>query len=318
MSQPHRRNRSLGVLLATLTSVLWGTVPLAGKVALPGITASSLSVLRLSIATVFLLAMMRWRTGTPIRTLLAPPPRLVYLAAIGLACNYAFYMLGLERAGAATSQVLIQLAPLFLLLLGIVWLRERPRPRQLAGAALALSGLVLVSWASSGGAFAHSGTLAAGIACIVFSALTWGFYAAAHKRLGEQHSAGRTMMWIFALAALALAPTIPFEPARHADAVQGWAIAYLCVNTIVAYWAFAESLRHIEASVVAVITTLGPVVTFALVALNNHWLGWERIGYEPLGPGKLMGAALVVSGVLLAVTRTRNGSYFRGPNSSSR
>ena len=116
MTVPHRRHRALGLSLATLTSVLWGTVPIAGKVALPGITASSLSVLRLAVATLFLLAMMRVRNGLPLRDLLAPPPRLVYLAAIGLACNYAFYMLGLERAGAATSQVLIQLAPLFLLL----------------------------------------------------------------------------------------------------------------------------------------------------------------------------------------------------------
>ncbi len=308
MTGTHRRNRALGLSLATLTSVLWGTVPIAGKVALPGMNAASLSVLRLGVATVFLLALMRWRNGRSLRDLLAPPPRLVYLAAIGLACNYAFYMLGLERAGAATSQVLIQLAPLFLLLLGIVWLKERPRRRQLVGAALAVAGLVLVSWASGGGAFEQSGTLATGIACIIFSALMWGVYAAAHKRLGERHDSGRTMMWIFALSALAIAPAIPFEAARHADGVQAAAIAYLCINTIIAYWAFAESLRHIEASVVAVITTLGPVVTFALVALNNHWLRWDRIGYETLGPGKLLGAALVVSGVLLAVTgyRRRN------------
>jgi drug/metabolite transporter (DMT)-like permease len=174
------------------------------------------------------------------------------------------------------------------------------------GAALALLGLYLVTRAADGSGPARSGQFGLGIAMVIFSALTWGVYAAAHKRLGETHGSGGTMMWIFFLAALAIAPTIPFEAARVPDGAQGLAIAYLCVNTIVAYWCFAESLRHIEASVVAVITTLGPVVTFALVALSNR-VGWERIPYEQLGAGKLIGAAFVVGGVALAVTaRKRN------------
>ncbi|MFQ5844155.1 MAG: DMT family transporter [Planctomycetota bacterium] len=303
MTAPHSRNRALGFLLALVTSVLWGTVPLAGKVALPGITAATLSVLRLLLAGLCLALFLGCRGSTGLRRLLARPPSLVYLAALGLACNYVCYMLGLERAGAATTQVLIQLAPLFLILLSVVWLGERPRPRQMVGAALALTGLFVVSSASHG-AGAHGGQLNTGMALVVFSALTWGVYAAAHKRLGEEHTSGATMMWIFLLASLAIAPTIPLEAARRPDGVQALAIAFLCLNTVVAYWSFAESLRHIEAWIVAVITTLGPVVTLGLVAISNR-LGWERIGYEQLGPGKLAGAALVLGGVVLAVaTRT--------------
>jgi drug/metabolite transporter (DMT)-like permease len=276
--------------------VLWGLVPLAGKIALPGITAASLSVVRLLLGSLFLAFIIGRADG--LKSLLARPPRLIFPAALGLACNYIFYMLGLERAGAATTQVLIQLAPLFLILLSIVWLKERPSARQGVGAVLALSGVFLVSWASTGGS-ADSSPL--GIAFVIVSALTWGGYAAVHKRLGERHASSATMMWIFFLAALLIAPTIPTEAARKPDGVQLAAIAFLCANTIVAYWCFAESLRHIEASVVAVITTLGPVVTLCCVVLTNR-MGWERIGFEELGPGKLAGAALVLGGVALAAT----------------
>ena len=301
---PHTKNRALGLALATTTSVLWGTVSLAGKVALPGMNASTLSVLRLLLASLFLAFVIGRRTGGGFRSVWTKPPPLLFAAALGLACNYAFYMLGLERAGAATTQVLIQLAPLFLLLLGIFWLKERPRPRQLVGACVALTGLFVVSWASGRTDNVLAGQKAWGIGFVVFSALSWGVYAALHKRLGERHASGTTMMWIFLMSAALLAPTMAFETARHPDAVQTAAIAYLCVNTIVAYWCFAEALRHIDATVVAVITTLGPLVTLAGLALNNH-IGWERVGYEELTLGKLSGAALVLGGVLLAITGRR-------------
>ena len=296
MARAHRKNRALGLFLAVLTSVLWGLVPLAGKIALPGITAATLSATRLFLGSLFLALVITRAAG--LKSLAMPAPRLVIPAALGLACNYIFYMLGLERAGAATTQVLIQLAPLFLILLSILWLEERPDPRQVVGAALALSGVLFVSWASTEGD-AYSSVL--GIAFVIFSALTWSGYAAVHKRLGEKHASSATMMWIFLLSALLITPTIPLEAMRRPDGTQLLAIAFLCANTIVAYWSFAESLRHIEASTVAVITTLGPVVTLACVAFTNQ-LGWERIGYEELGLGKLLGAALVVGGVALAVT----------------
>jgi drug/metabolite transporter (DMT)-like permease len=229
---------------------------------------------------------------------------LLFAAAVGLAGNYALYMLGLERAGAATTQVLIQVAPLFLILLGIFWLRERPRPRQLAGAFVALTGLFLVSWASGRTDNVLAGQKALGVAFVVGSALSWGFYAAVHKRLGESHASGTTMMWIFLMASALLAPTMALEPARSPDGIQMAATAYLCVNTIVAYWCFAEALRHADATIIAVITTLGPIVTLLLLALNNH-LGWTRIGYEELTAGKLAGAALVLGGVVLAITGRR-------------
>jgi len=300
-SAPHHKNRALGLALATTTSVLWGTVSIVGKVALPGMNASTLSVLRLLFASLFLAVVIGVRTGRGFRAVWTRPPPLLFLAAVGLACNYAFYMLALERAGAATTQVLIQLAPLFLLLLGIFWLKEQPHARQLVGAAVALTGLFMVSWASGRTDGVLAGQKVAGIGCVVFSALSWGGYAAIHKRLGENHASGTTMMWIFLMAAAMLAPTMALETARHPDAVQWGAVAYLCANTVVAYWCFAESLRHIDTTLVAVITTLGPVVTLLLLALNNY-VGWSRIGYEELTAGKLVGTALVLGGVVLAIT----------------
>jgi drug/metabolite transporter (DMT)-like permease len=279
-------------------------VPIAGKVALAGIGPSALSSLRLLCAGVFVALVLGRRRGG-FRLLFSRPPALVYVATLGLACNYLSYMLGLERAGAGTTQVLIQLAPLFLILLSILWLKERPTKRQMLGSGVALAGVLLVSWDPGRSQEVLTPERTLGIGLVLFSGLAWGLYAAAHRRLGERLASGRTMTWIFVFSALLIAPAIPFEDARHPDSIQLLAILYLCANTVAAYWCFAESVRHLEASVVAVIVTFGPVITLGLVALGNR-LGWERVGYEPLTPWKLAGAALVVCGVIVAVLAARD------------
>ncbi|MHC4133863.1 MAG: DMT family transporter [Planctomycetota bacterium] len=287
------RSRTRGLLLATVASVTWGTVPIAGTIALGGITAPLLCTIRLLIAAAFLALVLTRRGVRPFRR----PPRLVYLAALGLAANYLFYMWGLERAGAATSQVLIQTAPLFLIVLGVAWLKERLTVRQIAGGVVALAGVFLVSWEDAP-EVPHRGL---GVLLILAASFTWGVYGAAHRKLGDDHASGPTMMWIFLIAALGTVPFAFTEVPRRPDAVQLAAIAYLCVNTIVAYWSFAESVRHVKASVAAVILTLGPVVTFGLLLVTNR-LDQGYIPDEPLTALKVGGAALVIGGVCTAVT----------------
>jgi drug/metabolite transporter (DMT)-like permease len=290
-----QRSAAKGVLLAICASVLWGTVPVVGTVALAGITASVLSAVRLVLAGLFLFGLLRARG-----VVLPRPTPLVWFAAAALAVNYVTYMLGLERAGPATSQVLIQTAPLFLLLLGVFVLGERPRPRQFAGAVVALTGVVLVAWEPG----ASSPRRAVGVLFILVAALAWGLYGVAHSRIGRERASGPSMMWIFLLSGLLVTPLAAVEPMRRPDAVEAAAIVYLCVNTVLAYWAFAECLRHIRASVAAVIVTLQPVVTFLLLLVLNA-VDQDRIPHETLTLWKVGGALLVISGVGVTVSGRR-------------
>ncbi len=286
-SPKHTRSRRRGLVLAAVASATWGTVPIAGKIALAGINAPTLSALRLLAAGAILALWLRRKMGKP--------PRILFAAALALAGNYVFYMWGLERAGPATAQVLIQTAPLFLVILGVAFLGEPMTRRQAAGTVIALGGVGLVSFSGAPGE-------GFGMVLILVAALTWAVYAALHKRLGRDHASGGTMAWIFLGAGAALLPLCWFEPARAADGVQILAIAYLCLNTIVAYGAFAECLRHIPASLAAVILTLGPVVTFLLLIIANG-MDQSRIPREPVTFAKVIGAVLVMGGVLLAIRR---------------
>lgn len=290
---PGGSHRLRGVLLATLTAFLWGTVPVVGKIALGGVGVGPLGVLRLVVAGGLLALLLARRGARPFRR----PPRLVYLGALGLGLNYLGYLGGLEHAGAGTSQVLIQTAPLFLIVLGVLFLGERPTPRQLLGAAAAFAGVALVSWQE----FELGADAWLGVLLILGSAISWAVYAVAHKKLGRAHAAGGTMLWIFMLAAVVVLPAAFAGPSRSPDGVQALAILYLCLNTFVAYWAFAEAIRHISATTAAVIATLGPAVTFGMLAVTNH-LDQPYVPYEAITTVKILGAILVVGGVVVAVT----------------
>ena len=73
-------SRPRGILLATTTAVLWGTVPVAGKIALGGISAPVLSSLRLLLAAAFIAAVLARKRALSLRW----PPKLVYVCALGL------------------------------------------------------------------------------------------------------------------------------------------------------------------------------------------------------------------------------------------
>jgi drug/metabolite transporter (DMT)-like permease len=101
--------------------------------------------------------------------------------------------------------------------------------------------------------------------------------------------------WAHPLEALQLSP------------LQGWLLLACCMNTLVAYGAFAEALAHWEASRVSATLALTPLVTFVAVALAAWW--WpDYVHAEEINALGYGGAVLVVLGsaaVALALVARR-------------
>ena len=71
-----------------------------------------------------------------------------------------------------------------------------------------------------------------------------------------------------------------------------------CLNTLVAYGAFAEALAHWEASRVSATLAITPLVTFASVA-TAAWLWPDYVQAEDINGLGYSGAMLVVLGSAL-------------------
>ena len=101
--------------------------------------------------------------------------------------------------------------------------------------------------------------------------------------------------FIYLACAALLTPWAHPWQALQLSPLQGWLLLACCLNTLVAYGAFAEALAHWEASRVSAALAVTPLVTFAAVAAAAA-LWPERVAAEDANLLAYLGALLVVLG----------------------
>ncbi|SEL70071.1 Uncharacterized membrane protein [Atopomonas hussainii] len=285
----------LGLGLALTTAVLWGLLPIKLKPVLASMDPITVTWYRLISAGLVLLVWLAARKRLPSFSKLDGRYWLLAVAIIGLVLNYVAYLMGLKRLSAGTTQLVIQLAPIFLLLGSVVIYREEFSRAQQIGLLVLLTGFALFfnqRWVEL---LTSLTQYTAGILIMVFAALTWAFYGLAQKQLLTQWSSVQIMMVIYLGCASLLTPWA--EPAQlfELNTVQLWLLLACCLNTLVAYGAFAEALAHWQASRVSAMLAVTPLITFACAAVGSLiWPLW--ITAEPLNVLAYTGAALVALG----------------------
>ena len=216
--------------------------------------------------------------------------------------NFVFYLLGVQYTTPGNAQLLIQFAPLGMMLGGIVIFRERFSPWQWFGAALMVCGLGLFFRDQLGGS-AHVGVAThvdrthylIGSAFVLLGALVWATYSLAQKQLLMRLRSPVVLAFIYAVAALVLMPFAHPQQLLALTGLQWLVLGYCALNTLGAYGAFAEALAHWEASRVSAVLATTPLLCIAVVDLA-HALWPAQIDAEHIGMLGWIGAAIAVSG----------------------
>jgi len=286
----------LGLTLALTTAVFWGLLPIALDVALAGMDAWTITWYRFATAAVALGIFLAWRRRVPLRAPLTRRGWVLYaVALLCLVANYVSYLLSLELTSPTVAQVLIQLAPMFLLLGGVIVFHERFAPLQWAGFAVLLAGLLIFFHDRFAEVFALQTRLGVGVAVMLFSALVWSVYAMAQKQLLTQLASGQVLFLLYAGAVPLLLPPAELAQVLELNGLQFGMLVFCCANTVIAYGCFAEALEHWEVSRVSAVVTLAPIVT-VLGMQGAAWLWPAGVPAESLSGWNLLGASLVVAG----------------------
>ena len=163
-----------GFLLAMVTTVLWAVLPIMLKEILKGMDPYTVTWYRLFTAGVVLFVWLAWRRRLPsIRALSVTNRWLLVVAIVGLTLNYVLYLMGLSRLTPGTMQLMIQVAPI-MLMLGSMWVfRERFGIGQLIGLLVLLAGFVLFFNQRLGELFTQMTSYTLGILITLGAALTW-------------------------------------------------------------------------------------------------------------------------------------------------
>jgi drug/metabolite transporter (DMT)-like permease len=284
----------LGLVLALGTATMWGTLPVALHQVAPTIGPGTSTFFRFFISALLLTPYLIARGQINNQRKLKSPKLALYILLAGLLLtgNYGFYILGLERTSAEATQVMIQLAPMLLLLAGLWIFKESFNRSQWLGFFGFALGLILFFERQISQLLMDFGDYGLGLLFIIMSATFWTGYAILQKFLLNDFKSSETMLIFYWIGSLVFLPLSDFSSMGQLSSLQWAALLFCGLNTLIAYGCFAEAMAHLEASRVSAVIALAPLFTIAIAQLIP--LGDMPI--EPLTWLSILGALLVVIG----------------------
>ena len=223
-------------------------------------------------------------------------PAMTLLGLVGVTLHQLLQVNGQLTSAAGAAAFLASTAPVFIVLLGAVFLRERLTLLQSSGVLLATSGAAVVStngmsnW-FSGGEFITQGSL-----LVLASAVIWAVYSILNRIVGFNRPAIITASVMMLVGVLFCFPFWIQQEGwlelAHLPLVT-WlnllVIGILCTG--IAHLIYTQALRHAPASSLAAIQNIEPVIAVIAAAI--------LVG-EHIHPALITGGGLILAGVYLA------------------
>lgn len=276
------------------SAACWGSATVMSRDLLVSMTSIQLLLVQLMASVCVLLALAAPRFPWTYRSREMTKGALCGVLEPGLA--YVVGLAGLAQTTAGRASVISASEPVLIVLVAWVLFHQRPGLRLMAAIAIAVGGLVMVSWSpvveDRGGAFRGDlmvvlATLfAAGY--VVISSRIVGSFPAASLASGQQ------------MVGLAFAMLVYAGAMAHGDdmggfgAIPGGTLAYAALSGVVqyalAFWLYLIGLRYLSAGAAGLWLTLIPV--FGLAG------AWFWLGERP-GLLTVLGAVVIVSAVVL-------------------
>lgn len=301
-------HRMRGIFFASMTALLWGFLPIALKIAVEEVNPVTVSWIRFAVAFLVLFLIFVIRSPKSL-SIIKNPPWLLIIASVGLALNYVAYIAGVKLTSPSNAQVIIQVAPIFLALIGLVVFKEKISTVQGAGLVLAVMGFTFFYGDQLAGFLGPQSDYNSGTLLVVFSAMSWVVYATIQKKLVQKYPPQSLNIVIYGFPALLLAPFVDYSGLAQLSFSFWLLMIFLGLNTLAAYGALAEAFKYIEVNKVGIIITLNPIITIISMHVLEYfqvsWIQPESISYYGL-----IGALLIISGAILAV-RSKGKSEFK-------
>ena len=217
------------------------------------------------------------------------------IAGLFLAVHFTVWNTSLEYTSVASSTVLVTMQPLFVVTLGYFFLKEKISTKSIAGAALALTGSILVGAAD----FQIGGKALLGD----ILAFSGAFFIAVYFLIGRQLRAklslfpyvflvyGTAAVFLFIANLLAGVPFYPYPPLDWL-----WFITLTIIPTIGGHTVYNWALRYVKTIVVSV-SILGEPVGATILAF--------MIFHEMPGSQQLLGDLVIITGLFIFLISAR-------------
>jgi DME family drug/metabolite transporter len=298
----------VGSLAVLIAAACWGTSGIFVKLIAANIEISALALAFWRDITTFTVLLTTIGLARP-GWLRIQKADLRWLLGMGISLGifHVFWNLGVLVNGAAVATV--QQAAMPAIVAVVAWMiwRESLTWNKIAAILLTFVGTVLVSGLDAlGKANLSLGGLLIGLGIPVTYA-SWNLFG---KKVREDYNPFTTLTYAFGFGALVLLPLQFFTPQPWPVPPRAllWFVCFILLATITSFSVYTYGLGRLPASVATILA----MSEIAFVAVYAYVLLGERLTVT-----QILGAALVVSGVLMLSWRRRKARKSKSPESKA-
>ncbi|PCJ48797.1 MAG: EamA family transporter [Gammaproteobacteria bacterium] len=289
-------NWKLGIILSLTTAMMWSFLPISIIPLLGTLDPVTITFYRLSGGGLMIFIYLLLTGHKPSKIKITKSLLLFLSVAILFLCaNYYSWLKGLEMTTPATAQVVIQIAPMLLLLGSVVFFHESFSLKQGLGVGIFIVGLLLFFNQRLVSLISELSSFNLGIYYVIFASVTWAIYGLAQKRLLRDFQALELIFIIVTAGALVFLPLATPSKIMQLNTLQLWMLAFGAMNTAVAYGCFTQAMYHWDTSRVSAVVAVVPVLTLGIGYLQQQIFP-DFMPAESINTLSIIGAIVVVVG----------------------
>ena len=299
MMEKSRRN--FGPLLILLAGCFWGSMGIfVRKLEAFGFSPVQIVAVRVTLAALFFAALLLIRDRSGFRIALRDLPLFLGLGFGSILFFTVCYFTAITLMPLSAAAILLYTSPIWILLMSVLFFREKLDGRKIAALAAAFAGCVLVSGISG------EGITPLGLLAGLGSGLGYGLYSILGTVALRRYSPYTVTTYTFCFAAagswLICGPADTVS--KIAAAPDPVSLLLFCgltalVTAVIPFLAYTLGLRTVEASRAGILATVEPLVAAGIGIL---------VFSEPLTVLSGCGMALILAAVILLNRKGKKGA----------
>jgi len=298
--------KTLAWLALVITTVVWSSSLIFGKIVYAdGMTPIIFVALRYTIAAPFLVVLVRLTRSTSTSTKTVKSKwKILFIAGIaGPFLSQTLQYIGLSMTTAGETLLLLNLTPVFAVLIAVPILKERITSEKLGGLILATLGATMIVIGGNSLNYGIETVRLLGDGIIILSTILFAVNGIAGKIAVDSVDAISVTLYstLFAIPFIWLSAGLMGDLHVLLElSFETWIIMLwvAIVNTVVGFILYYEAMKHIEASIVQ--------IGLSLIAVWGVIMAVLVLG-ESTSIFQILGGALTIVGVIL-VQRIQNTS----------
>jgi drug/metabolite transporter (DMT)-like permease len=297
-----QRVHKLALVETAIAISFWGLSFVLIKIAVQEISPVTLIILRFSTGALILFVTSGLQGGFA-KLRLGDLPAMATLGLVGVSLQQMLQVSGQVGADAGVAAFLASTAPAFMVLFGVLFLRERMGPCQVVGVLVATCGAALVSSGGDLGSLLRGRFDQPGNLLVLLSAVMWASFSVLNRYIVRDRPPTLITAGMMAFGTLFVLPVFIAQSGwKEISSVSApvW-VAVLLLGvfcTAIAYMLYAHALTLAPASRLAAIQTIEPLIAVVVAALT---LG------EVLTPALATGGAAILLGIYLVERNVSEG-----------